>query len=261
MKKLKSRISEHKYNNEFSNKILMAEGIFNEIYSICGHTMEYGCGSYLIGPDKYEYSIDMYPKQKLLYDKAKEANNILEVGTYMGHSLLIMLIANPNINITTIDIEDKYSKPAVDYLKTQFQNANIKFIKGNSLDVLPRLYEKYDLFHVDGSHRNTVITEEFRYCKKLIHNNNFKIIFDDLDTCLTLNKNISTAYQIEDSQTPDCIYRNHFINIKINSDSKIDKHENKKFSLVCNLSFIKEFPFRVIKYLLRKFTSLINIFK
>ena len=67
MKELKSRILELKYDNEFSKKILMAEGIFNEIYSICGHTMEYGCGSYLIGPDKYEYSIDMYPKQKLLY--------------------------------------------------------------------------------------------------------------------------------------------------------------------------------------------------
>ena len=72
MKKLKSRISEHKYNNEFSNKILMAEDIFNEIYSRCGHTMEYGCGSYLIGPDKYEYSIDMYVKQSYYMTKQKK---------------------------------------------------------------------------------------------------------------------------------------------------------------------------------------------
>ena len=70
----------------------------------------------------------------------------------MGHSLLIMLLANPNLKITTIDIVEKYSKAATDYLQNEFPNAKINFIKGNSLNIIPKLDAKYDLFHIDGTH-------------------------------------------------------------------------------------------------------------
>ena len=40
----------------------------------------------------------------------------------MGHSLLIMLMSNPKVQITTIDIDDKYALPSINYLKKYFQN-------------------------------------------------------------------------------------------------------------------------------------------
>ena len=43
-----------------------------------------------------------------------------------------MLVANPSLNITTIDINDRFSKPAVDYLKQQFPEAKINFIHGDA---------------------------------------------------------------------------------------------------------------------------------
>ena len=65
-----------------------------------------------------------------LFEKAKISNSVLEIGTYMGHSLLIMLLANPKLKVTTIDMVEKYSKASTDYLQNEFPDAKIKFLKG-----------------------------------------------------------------------------------------------------------------------------------
>ena len=104
-----------------SNKDLKTiKNHFEKIFSFCGNQFEKGNGSYLFDGFTYKYTDDVYQKQSLLFNKVIGKKNILEIGTYMGHSLLIMLVANPSLNITTIDINDKFSKPAVDYLKIQF---------------------------------------------------------------------------------------------------------------------------------------------
>jgi len=145
---------------------------FNKLHEACGG-FDYGCGSYLFDGINYTYSRDLYfDRQKILYDVAKESSSTLEIGTYMGHSLLIMLLANPDISIVGIDINDRYSVPAIKYLQKNFINSNIKFYKGNSLDVLPDLIKKnqsFDLFHIDGNHLNSFITKEFKYCIKLLN--------------------------------------------------------------------------------------------
>ena len=145
---------------------------FNKLHEACGG-FDYGCGSYLFDGINYTYSRDLYfDRQKILYDVAKESSSTLEIGTYMGHSLLIMLLANPDISIVGIDINDRYSVPAIKYLQKNFINSNIKFYKGNSLDVLPDLIKKnqsFDLFHIDGNHLNSFITKEFKYCTKLLN--------------------------------------------------------------------------------------------
>ena len=214
--------------------------------------MDYGCGSYLIGSQKYEYSIGMYAKQKLLYDKIKNIDSVLEIGTYMGHSLLIMLLANPNLHITCIDIEEKYSGKVTKYLQSIFLNSKIDFFKGNSLDILPTISKKYDFFHIDGAHGNTTITQEFIHCKRLSSTNDFKLIFDDVEVCNTLQKNIKSSYQIIDSHTPDCVNKNKYSHIRINPDPKENNRENKKFRFNVAISFIKEFPLRLLRFLIRK---------
>ena len=50
----------------------------------------------------------MFEKQKLLFDLSKKSKTILEIGVYMGHSLLIILLANPKAKITCIDIDDTF---------------------------------------------------------------------------------------------------------------------------------------------------------
>lgn len=255
MQELRLKLFEKEFDNEFSRKLLESESIFNEIYNICGNQMEYGCGSYLIGDKKYAYSIDMYPKQKLIYDKTKKVSSVLEIGTYMGHSLLLMLLANPNLNITCIDIEDKFSAKVTSYLQSIFSNAKIEFLKGNSLNILPTIKNKFDFFHIDGTHGNTTITKEFMYCKKLSSTDDFKVIFDDVEVCETLQKNINLSYNVVEEFTPNCVNKNRYCHIKLNSDLKIKQQDDQKFKLNVSVSFIKEFPFRLMRFLLNKLTN------
>ena len=82
--------------------------------------------------------------------------------------------------------------------------------------------------------------------------NDFKLVFDDVDVCNTLQKNIHSSYKVIEHNTPNCINKNKYIHIKINSDLKKDHKENKKFMMYVALSFLKEFPSRLYRFLVRK---------
>ena len=187
---LRKKIKDKEYNNNFSYQLLESEKHFNNIYKECSYSFKKEIGSYLFDGKKYQYTIDFYPKQKLLFEKSKNKENILEIGVYMGHSLLIMLMANPYAKITCIDIDDTYSGPATRYLQKEFPNSKIKFIKSDSLKILKNLDDKFDFFHIDGVHKNKVITKEFNYCINLRKNNKIEFIFDDVNNCLPLINNI-----------------------------------------------------------------------
>jgi hypothetical protein len=110
----------NKYNTEFTNKLLKNKNIFYEIYEACGNKFWTGCGSYLFDGQTYKYCDLMYEKQELLFNSVKNVKNVLEIGTYMGHSLLIMLLSNPDLKITCIDICDEFTLPAVTVLNKHF---------------------------------------------------------------------------------------------------------------------------------------------
>lgn len=203
---------------DYSKAIIGAEDIFNEIYKNCNYTFDKNCGSYLFNGQNYEYFIDLYPKQKLLYDIAKNNESVLEIGTYMGHSALIMLLANPKLKITTVDIMNHLSAPAVDTLIKYFPDAEIEFIHGSSLDVIPKLDKKYDLFHIDGNHDADFVIKEFDQCKNLSNSNIYKVIFDDwhgergpgsLVESHVLKNNVK-QYII-----PDCLWTNSYFEIEL----------------------------------------------
>ena len=171
---------------------------FEKIYEVCGYEFDRGCGSYLFDGKNYKLLDDIYNKQILLFNKVKDKSNILEIGTYMGHSLLIMLVSNPKINVTTIDLNDRYAKPVTSYLMSEFPDAKIEFIHNNSLNVIKKLKSKFDFFHIDGAHKNKIITQEFNYIKNLNKTESLEIIFDDDITCQSLIKNIESTFKIEE---------------------------------------------------------------
>lgn len=174
------------YNNDFSRKLIDAEEIFYSLLRVCGDCSwgQLPCfksGSYLIdGVNGYTYDLEMYPKQLLLYETAKNINSALEIGVYMGHSLLIMLLANPKLKILCIDSAKELSGKCINIIKNYFPEAEIEFIPGNSLDILPNLEKKFDFFHIDGGHSVYNAVHEFNYCKRLSNNKNIKLIFDDI---------------------------------------------------------------------------------
>lgn len=226
--------------NEEFYKILHSKGIyhFKKIYTVNGNNYQKGCGSYLFNGKKYKYFQRTYEKQKLLYNLAKQYSEILEIGVYMGHSILIMLLANPKIKITAIDIDKTFAVPSINYLKNEFPSAKINFINGNSLSVLKILKKKFDLFHIDGSHDSSTVSKEFALCLNLRRDvKKYRILFDDIDSCSYLQKNILSSFNISACIAPKCENKNTFIEILIKKNLLINQLKNfNKNNFIHNIS-------------------------
>jgi hypothetical protein len=205
-----------KYETEFTKKLLENKGIFYEIYEACGNKFHQGVGSYLFDGQTYKYCDLMYEKQELLFRSVKDAKTVLEIGTYMGHSLLIMLLSNPDLKITCIDISDEFTLPAVNVLNKHFNNA-IRFIKSDSLTALRTLTDKFDFFHIDGHHENDYITNEFVMVKKLnaCAGNLLRVIFDDQACLPKLQSDIETHYNVVKKVIPSCSWNNVYFEIQL----------------------------------------------
>ena len=210
---------------------------FDKIYNVCGNKFSLGCGSYLFDGKDYIYRHEYYNKQKLIYDAAKKADDVLEIGVYMAHSLLIMLVANPNLKIVGIDINDKYSVPSINYLKKNFSSSKITFIHGNSLKALPNLIKKnhfFDFIHIDGNHDNNFVTKEFLHCINL-SKNIMTLVLDDVQSCFHLKNNISKNFKpqfvITPPPSPNCLFKISMENINYSSLNKF-KIQNFKDELI-----------------------------
>ena len=225
-------------------KIFESEGKhhFKKLYFINKKKFNKNWGSYLFDGQKYIYDKSMYEKQKLLFELCKTNNHILEIGSYMGHSVLIMLLANPKIQITAIDISEKYAKPSLEYLQKQFPNSKINFIKNDSLKVLSNLKDKFDLFHVDGTHTHEVISKEFLFLLNLRKNNKVKILFDDVWSMPYLRQNILKNFEIIRNLIPNSNQPNFYVEIHVNE--KMFKKNLKDFKFE-NLKIF--YKYRLIK--------------
>jgi len=130
-----------------------------------------------------------YNKQMNIFNLASKASNILEIGVNGGHSLIVMLLANPTATIYAFDIcFHPYTIPCIEYLNAHFNN-RIKFFKGDSKETLPKFKQDYpeleiDLFHVDGMHEPDT-DYDFRNCYKLAKEGSV-MMWDDSDN-FTLN--------------------------------------------------------------------------
>ena len=209
------QIINEKYNTEFTNKLAQNEYLFGEIFRVCGCKFHKGMGSYLIDGNTYEYCESMYEKQELLYNCAKNVNTVLEIGTYIGHSLLIMLLANPNLKITCVDYDATFVPKVVDFLNKCFNN-NITFIHSDSFNAFKMINTKFDLFHIDGTHENDVITEEYNICKNYSsYDDMIKVIFDDQEHMKHLQSVIDDEGNVIKKVIPNCAFENVYYEIKI----------------------------------------------
>jgi len=180
------------------------------------NTFDLGTGSYLIDGQSLRYCNLMLPKQLLLFNSVKNATNALEIGSYLGHSLFIMLLSNPSLKITAIDIESKYSLPAIKVLNKYYNNA-ITFIHSDSLLALPELKDTFDFFHVDGCHEDAFISQEYELLKPLVSttSNTMDIIFDDVDCLPQLIARIISHNNMSHFEVAQCPWRNAYLRIQL----------------------------------------------
>jgi hypothetical protein len=224
-------------NCDFLNALISHYDVFNKVFQKCNHEFTQGCGSYLFEGQHYLYSEKMYEKQKLLFETAKISTSVLEIGVYLGHSLFIMLLANPNLKITCIDIEDKYN-PAIKFLEEYF-NVTIHFIKNDSRTILPTLNEKFDLFHIDSLHDENHVLFEFNNTTKNIDTtkNLVHYVFNDCENYpktikQIMNGNLVNNYMPVSIQKSQCQWNNAVIKLmRCNSELEklAGKHGTDKF--------------------------------
>jgi predicted O-methyltransferase YrrM len=110
----------------------------------------------------------------------KNVKNVLEIGFNSGFSTLLMLLTNPYIHITCLDLgEHKYTVPCYNVLKETFGD-RINMIIGDSKKTLPSIADTYDLVHIDGDHSiagaESDIINSYRISKK-----GTILIMDDYD--------------------------------------------------------------------------------
>lgn len=222
----------HLYMNndkcEYLNKLIEKYDIFNKVFQSCNHEFVNGCGSYLFEGKHYIYSDKMYEKQKLLFETAKKATNLLEIGVYLGHSLFIILLANPNIKITCIDIDDKYSFPSIQVLEKYF-DTKITFIKNDCKLSLPNINTKFDFFHMDSLHEENHVLFEFTNTIKNIDEtkNLIYYVFNDYECFPETIKKINSGVLISDYKPssvniPLCDWKNTLIEF-IKCESELEQ--------------------------------------
>ena len=66
---LKEKLNESKFDNNYSKNIISAEKHFLKLFEVCNNSWHHSWGSYLFDGYSYQYCIDTYDKQKLLFDK------------------------------------------------------------------------------------------------------------------------------------------------------------------------------------------------
>lgn len=110
-----------------------------------------------------------YPKRANLYIAASQENviDILEIGFNSGFSSLLMLLTNPKVRLTCVDINDhKYVIPCYEALKKDF-GERINLVTGDSNKVVPTIDKKFDLIHIDGCHDELIAENDILNCLKL----------------------------------------------------------------------------------------------
>jgi len=132
---------------------------------------------------------ELYTKQLNLFWCGKTAlTKICEIGFNAGHSSMLMLLGRDKtpLEFTVFDIgEHSYTRPCLNYIKTQFQHVNFEYVEGNSILTMPKWIEdnrakiwSYDVVHVDGGHSEECIYNDMKNANLLLKKGGIMIIDD-----------------------------------------------------------------------------------
>lgn len=179
---------------------------FHHFIALAGgfHT---GWGSYMFDGQRYAYQIETLKKQEALFRAGVSSTHVLEIGVYVGHSLLILLLSNPTLRITCVDNDARFAPRAVEYLNSQFGN-RIDFHLGDAADVLPRLEARsYDCVHIDADHNIEAVRQQFALSKPLAAPRAY-VVFDDYEAVQPLIDGWIARGELDLIEKPGCLWTN-----------------------------------------------------
>jgi hypothetical protein len=193
-----------------SRKLLENFHHFENLYKVLEGKFEYGWGSYLFNGTKYRYMRELLTKQEALYQVGEKSNSCLEIGVYLGHSLLILLLSNPNLKITCVDNDPRFAPKVVEYLNANFNN-RITFYLGDAEEIVnglsKELNQKFDFIHIDADHNEPAVNAQFLASKRLAKEDAF-IVFDDYEAVRKLIDGWISGGILKHVRTPWCLWTN-----------------------------------------------------
>ncbi len=81
--------------------------------------------------------------------------HILEVGTFTGYATLCLAEGlKDKGKLITIDINEELAPRVLPYFEASEKSTQIHFMNGNALEIIPTLYEKFDLVFIDADKKN-----------------------------------------------------------------------------------------------------------
>ena len=83
-----------------------------------------------------------------------QVKNILEIGTAIGYSAIMMCLCSPGVTVTTIERDEKRYMEALKNIKGLKLEDKITLIYNDALNV--RLSEKYDLIFIDAAKAQSI---------------------------------------------------------------------------------------------------------
>lgn len=95
----------------------------------------------------------------------KQPTLILEIGTLVGYSTILMARNLKKGKVITIEISEEYAKIAKKNIKDAGLNDKVKILIGNAIKIIPSLKEKFDLVFIDAA------KEEYLSYLKLLEKN------------------------------------------------------------------------------------------
>lgn len=84
------------------------------------------------------------------YIKLNEVKSILEIGTAIGYSAILMALTSPDIEITTIERDEKRYREAVKNINKTGMDGQIDVVFNDALDI-NLAGHKYDLIFIDAA--------------------------------------------------------------------------------------------------------------
>lgn len=221
--KLKDKLNIDKYNfinletkENIEKNIKKTKEFINEyLLPIINSTGEKLEGNIFMLHETTSYTNIFFDKQVnfILASSKEYVNNVLEIGFNAGFSALLMLISNPNVKITCVDICcHKYTLLCFNKIKEIFGD-RINLLSGSSVDVLPTLFgTQYDMIHIDGCHLVNVAELDIKNSLQLCKTGTI-LIMDDTNDIELLNlwlryANLYKLYSFYKGHFVDTIFHN-----------------------------------------------------
>lgn len=113
---------------------MISESLIKELNQIAGSNMEGNlCYLHEQVPENNEFHEDFEIKRKNIIAIAEKYNHITEIGFNAGHSAALMLTANPNLYLTSVDNGyHSYTVPCANIIQNYFPNKHKLILKDSS---------------------------------------------------------------------------------------------------------------------------------